>query len=53
VKSKLSPFSQLGGADGRDRYCLVYDGGIEELSRGESGASIEIARVAHPTAGSP
>jgi sugar lactone lactonase YvrE len=53
VRPRAAIACQLGGADGRDRYCLVYDGGIEELSRGESGASIEIARVAHPTAGSP
>ena len=53
VRPRAAIACQLGGADGRDLFCLVYDGGIEELSRGQPGASIEIARVAHPAAGSP
>ncbi|MEQ8231811.1 MAG: SMP-30/gluconolactonase/LRE family protein [Gammaproteobacteria bacterium] len=44
---------QLGGADGCTLFCLTYDGGVEELSRGEPGARIETARVEVPAAGSP
>ncbi|MEQ9688812.1 MAG: SMP-30/gluconolactonase/LRE family protein [Bauldia litoralis] len=44
---------QLGGVDGRTLFCLTYDGGVEELSRGEPGAHIETARVAVAAAGSP
>ena len=44
---------QLGGSDGHSLYCLTYDGGVEELSRGEPGAHIEVARVDIPAAGSP
>lgn len=44
---------QLGGADGRNLYCLVYEGGIEEISSGHAGARIEVARVKSPAAGSP
>ena len=44
---------QLGGTDGHTLYCLTYDGGVEELSRGEPGAHIEVARVDVPAAGSP
>lgn len=44
---------QLGGSDGRTLYCLVYAGGIEELSKGLPGARIETARVASAAAGSP
>lgn len=53
----VSPLSaiacQLGGADGRTLYCLTYDGGIEELSRGDPGARIETAQVDVAGAGSP
>lgn len=44
---------QLGGPDGRTLYCLTYAGGVEELSRGEPGARIDVARVDVPGAGSP
>lgn len=44
---------QLGGDDGRTLFCLIYDGGIEELSRGQPGASIATAAVDVPGAGSP
>lgn len=44
---------QLGGDDGCTLYCLVYDGGIEELSAGKPGARIVTARVSSPAAGSP
>ena len=53
VKPRAAIACQLGGADGRNLYCLVYAGGMEELSRGEAGAAIEIARVDTPGAGSP
>lgn len=44
---------QLGGSDGRTLYCLVYAGGIEELSSGKPGARIETVRVTSAAAGSP
>jgi sugar lactone lactonase YvrE len=44
---------QLGGSDGRTLYCLVYAGGIEELSSGKPGARIEMVRVTSAAAGSP
>jgi sugar lactone lactonase YvrE len=53
VKPRAAIACQLGGADGRTLYCLIYDGGIEELSRGQAGASIHVARVEVPAGGSP
>lgn len=53
VSPRAAIACQLGGADGRTLYCLTYDGGVEELSRGEPGAHIEVARVAGGAAGSP
>lgn len=44
---------QLGGSDGRTLYCLIYAGGIEELSSGKPGARIETVRVDSAAAGSP
>lgn len=44
---------QLGGSDGRTLHCLVYAGGIEELSSGKPGARIETVRVDSAAAGSP
>jgi sugar lactone lactonase YvrE len=44
---------QLGGADGRTLYCLVYEGGIDEISKGLAGARIETVRVESAAAGSP
>jgi sugar lactone lactonase YvrE len=53
VKPDAAIACQLGGADGRTLYCLIYGGGMEELSRGEPGARIETVRVESPAAGSP
>ncbi|MFT4560561.1 MAG: sugar lactone lactonase YvrE [Gammaproteobacteria bacterium] len=44
---------QLGGADGRTLYCLIFTGGIEEILKGEPGARIETAWVESAAAGSP
>lgn len=44
---------QLGGRDGQTLYCLIYAGGIEELSSGKPGARIETVRVDAAAAGSP
>ena len=57
ARIEVSPNSaiacQLGGSDGMTLYCLVYEGGLDELKRGQAGARIETARVAIPGAGSP
>jgi sugar lactone lactonase YvrE len=53
VKPDAAIACQLGGADGRTLYCLIYAGGIEDLSRGVPGARIETVRVESPAAGSP
>jgi len=53
VKPDAAIACQLGGADGRTLYCLIYTGGIDEMSRGEPGARIETVRVESPGAGSP
>lgn len=53
VRPRAAIACQLGGADGHTLFCLTYDGGIEELSRGQAGARIETARVDSGAAGSP
>jgi len=53
VKPDSAIACQLGGADGRTLYCLIYAGGIEEISKGEPGARIETVQVESPAAGSP
>lgn len=53
VSPRAAIACQLGGSDGHTLFCLTYAGGIEELSRGEPGARIEVARVDTPAAGSP
>ncbi len=53
VRPRAAIACQLGGADGCDLYCLTYEGGIEEISRGQPGARVEVARVETPAAGSP
>lgn len=53
VKPDAAIACQLGGADGRTLYCIVYAGGIEQLSHGAPGARIETAHVDIPAAGSP
>jgi len=53
VKPDSAIACQLGGADGHTLYCLIYAGGIEELSRGDPGARIETVNVASAAAGSP
>jgi sugar lactone lactonase YvrE len=53
VKPDSAIACQLGGADGRTLYCLVYAGGIEDISAGTPGARIETVRVDSPAAGSP
>lgn len=53
VKPNAAIACQLGGADGRTLYCLVYTGGIDEISKGVPGARIETVRVELAAAGSP
>lgn len=53
VKPNAAIACQLGGADGQTLYCLVYEGGIEELSKGLAGARIETVMVESAAAGSP
>lgn len=43
----------LGGADGRTLYCLIYDGHLEDIQQGKRNAVIETARVEVAGAGSP
>lgn len=44
---------QLGGADGRTLFCLVYDGSIEDLQQHKAAGTIETVQVAVAGAGSP
>lgn len=53
VSPRAAIACQLGGADGQTLFCLTYDGGIEELARGQPGAHIETVRVDAAGAGSP
>jgi sugar lactone lactonase YvrE len=53
VKPHAAIACQLGGADGRTLYCLVYTGGIDEITRGVPGARIDTVRVTAAAAGSP
>ena len=53
VKPDAAIACQLGGADGRTLYCLIYAGGIEDIKCGKPGARIETVRVAVAAAGSP
>ena len=53
VKPHSAIACQLGGIDGRTLYCLVYAGGIEEISAGVAGARIETVKIESPAAGSP
>ena len=44
---------QLGGADGRSLYCLIYAGDIDDIAQGKPNARIETATVDSQAAGSP
>lgn len=44
---------QLGGADGRTLFCLVYTGTFEQMAAGYPASQIEVARVDIPAGGSP
>lgn len=43
----------LGGADGKTLYCLVYDGDLEDIPLGKRNALIETAQVEVAGVGSP
>lgn len=43
----------LGGADGRTLYCLIYDGNLEDIPKGARNAIIETAQVEVAGTGSP
>ncbi|MFZ5652880.1 MAG: SMP-30/gluconolactonase/LRE family protein [Pseudomonadota bacterium] len=43
----------LGGADGRTLYCLIYDGNLDDIPKGARNALIETAQVEVAGAGSP
>lgn len=43
----------LGGADGKTLYCLIYDGDLEDIPLGKRNALIETAQVDVAGAGSP
>jgi sugar lactone lactonase YvrE len=53
VPGKRAVACLLGGDDGRTLFCLTYAGTIDDLHAGKPGAAIEVARVAHGSAGSP
>jgi len=44
---------QLGGADGKTLFCLIYDGQLEDLHQQKAAGSIETVRVAVGSGGSP
>jgi len=43
----------LGGADGKTLYCLIYDGNLDDIPEGKRNAIIETATVEVAGAGSP
>jgi sugar lactone lactonase YvrE len=43
----------LGGADGKTLYCLIYDGNLDDIPKGARNALIETAKVEVAAAGSP
>jgi sugar lactone lactonase YvrE len=43
----------LGGADGKTLYCLIYDGNLDDIPKGARNALIETAQVEVAAAGSP
>lgn len=53
VRPHAAVACQLGGADGRTLYCLVYPGLIPDIAAGKPGGRIDVARVTARAAGSP
>lgn len=53
VRPHAAVACQLGGADGRTLYCLVYPGAIPDIAQGIPGGRIDVARVTARAAGSP
>lgn len=53
VRPRAAIACQLGGADGKNLYCITYDGGIEDIAAQKPASRIELARVDSAAAGSP
>ncbi|MFT4581492.1 MAG: sugar lactone lactonase YvrE [Gammaproteobacteria bacterium] len=53
TKDEAAIACQLGGADGRTLYCLIFTGGIDDIKKGNPGARIETVTVESAAAGSP
>ena len=43
----------LGGADGKTLFCLIYDGSLDDIPTGARNAKIETAKVNVAASGSP